>query len=154
MVLYIYRKGGNINMNIWFDMDGTLVDLYGIPNWLEYIQSENPAPYLYAKPLLKLAPLARMLNKLIRKGHTINIISWTAKNGSPQYNSEVAATKIKWLEQHLKSVHFTHIDIVEYGTPKYCQRDGILFDDELPNRQTWNGTAYNKSQIMEILKSL
>ena len=88
-------------MNIWFDMDGTLVDLYGIPNWLEYLQSDNPAPYLYAKPLLKLAPLARILNKLIRKGHTINIISWTAKNGSTQYNAEVAAAKIKWLKQHL-----------------------------------------------------
>ena len=141
-------------MDIWFDMDGTLADLYGIPNWLEYLQSENPAPYLYAKPLLKLSPLARILNKLIRKGHTVNIISWTSKNGSPQYNAEVAAAKIKWLSRHLKSVHFTQIDIVTYGTPKYYQRDGILFDDEVPNRQTWNGAAYDETQIMEVLKSL
>ena len=28
-------------MTIWFDMDGTLFDLYSVENWLEYLQNED-----------------------------------------------------------------------------------------------------------------
>ena len=31
--------------NIFFDMDGTIADLYNIPNWKEELDSFNPSPY-------------------------------------------------------------------------------------------------------------
>ena len=37
-------------MRIFFDMDGTFVNLYGIENWLEDLQEENVRPYRDAKP--------------------------------------------------------------------------------------------------------
>ena len=38
---------------IWFDMDGTIADLYGVENWLEMLIAEDPTPYAVAKPLLQ-----------------------------------------------------------------------------------------------------
>lgn len=139
---------------IWFDMDGTIANLYGVENWLDDIINENTRPYENAKPLLNMNALARVLNRLARNGYTVNIISWTAKNGKENYNNAVALAKKEWLAKHLKSVNFTNIDIVPYGTNKSENRNGILFDDEKPNRDNWNGKAYDVENILEVLKAL
>ena len=49
---------------IYFDMDGTIADLYGVENWLENILQRNIRPYKEAKTLVRMASLARLLNKL------------------------------------------------------------------------------------------
>lgn len=139
---------------IFFDMDGTIANLYGVENWLSELRAESTKPYAEAKPLLNMSTLARTLNKLTAKGYEIGIISWTSKGGSEQYNKAVAETKIKWLNKHLASVHFTNISIVPYGTPKETIGNGILFDDEEPNRTNWNGIAYSEKEIMRVLKTL
>lgn len=139
---------------IWFDMDGTIADLYGVEGWLEMLRAENERPYREAKPLLNLQALARVLNHLIREGYEINIISWTAKFGTPEYNERTAEAKREWLAEHLASVEFTHIDIVEYGTPKGDGRNGILFDDEVQNREAWGGIAYGVDNIIETLRGI
>lgn len=63
-------------MTIWFDMDGTIADLYGVDGWLEMLIAEDPTPYAVAKPLVRLSTLARKLNELQRKGYKIGVISW------------------------------------------------------------------------------
>jgi len=142
---------------IYFDMDGTIADLYGVGNWLDYLMNENPLPYEIAKPLIRLNVLARLLNKLQRKGYKIGIISWLAKINSTEYNEKVTAAKEKWLKTHLKSVQFDEINIVPYGTPKetFCKTEfDILFDDEEPNRNNWTGQAFDVDNILEILKGM
>ena len=139
---------------IWFDMDGTIANLYGVENWLGYIIAEETKPYAIAEPLVNMNALARVLNRLNRNGYTINIVSWTAKNGTAEYNEAVAEVKKAWLKKHLASVKFTAIDIIPYGTNKAKNRNGILFDDEEPNRKAWNGTAHNADNIIETLKAL
>ena len=140
--------------NIYFDMDGTIADLYGVPNWLEDLLHEDVRPYVEARPLVNLQALARILNRLSREGWTINIISWTSRNGSPEYNKAVATAKKAWLENHLHSVKFTKIEILPYGTPKEFFGNGILFDDEEHNRKSWGEGAYSEKEIFEILKNL
>lgn len=140
--------------SIWFDMDGTLADLYGVENWLPKLEASDPSPYEEAKPLLRMATLARLLNKLIRAGWSVGIISWTSKNGSSAYNRAVASAKLKWLKTHLKSVSFTTIDIIDYGICKKDGREGILFDDEVRNRTEWGAGAFDETNIIEILKGL
>ena len=148
-------KGEHEKMKqIWFDMDGTIADLYGVENWLEKLRSGDPSPYAEAAPLLKMQSLARVLNRLQREGYEIGIISWLSKNGSATYAEMVTDAKRKWLRIHLASVQFDHIDIVAYGTPKSAGRAGILFDDEEQNRNAWNGEAYDVNNIIEILKAL
>ena len=140
---------------IWFDMDGTIANLYGEKNWLADIIAENTRPYANAKPLVNMNSLARLLNRLTKNGYTVNIISWTAKNGTEKYNTEVAEVKKAWLKKHLASVNFTNIDIVPYGTCKGENRNGILFDDEMKNRMEWkNGIALNVENIIETLKAI
>jgi hypothetical protein len=147
----------NMKKAIYFDMDGTIADFYGVPNWLRYLCESNPHPYEVAAPLLNMSLLARLLNRLQREGWHIGIVSWTSKTGSPAFNSATAEAKMDWLNQHLHSVHWDEINIVPYGTPKQTVvmfSEGILFDDEAPNREAWEGTAYDVENIIEILKGL
>ncbi len=137
-----------------FDMDGTITNLYGVENWLEYLVNGDPTPYTVAKPMVNMAILARYLNRLIANGWEVNIISWLAKNSNDEYDELVTNAKIKWLKTHLKSVHFTNINIVAYGTFKENLGKGILFDDEENNRKYWKGEAYDEKNILEILKNL
>ena len=146
-----------LNITINFDMDGTIADLYGIENWLEYLINEDVYPYTNAQPLLRLCTLARKLNALQRNGYDLAIISWLSKSGSDAYNEAVTEAKMRWLAKHLPSVNWDRITIVPYGTPKqnFCENPlDILFDDEAKNRDNWTGIAYDVENIMEILKNL
>ena len=142
-------------MKIWFDMDGTIADLYGVENWLDYLMASDTTPYLAAKPLVNLSILARYLKRAQKVGHEIGIISWTSKGGTDLYNGEVALAKMVWLYKHLPSVTWDNIKIVAYGTNKYeACGDGILFDDEAHNREAWKDEAYTPEKILEVLKKV
>lgn len=143
-----------MNREINFDMDGTFVDLYGVENWLDYLMASDTTPYEVAKPLVNLSSLARLINRLQRNGYKVNVISWLAKTADTEYNERVATAKLEWLAKHLPSVKWDKINIVAYGTPKQTLGCGILFDDEEPNRNAWNGVAYDVNNIIEILKNL
>lgn len=142
---------------IWFDMDGTIADLYGVENWLEYLVALDTFPYEMARPLVKLNILARLLNKLQHEGYRVGIISWLSKNGTVDYDKAVTRAKTEWLEKHLASVQFDEIHIVKYGTPKQMfakTENDILFDDEKKNRNDWTGKAFDVNEILEILKGI
>ena len=142
---------------IYFDMDGTIADLYGVENWLDCLISEQTKPYREAKPLVNMRELGKLLNSLQADGWHLGIISWLSKSGSDEYGERVAHTKEKWLEKHLGSVRFDEIKIAKYGTPKQNLADyscGILFDDEKQNRENWLGIAYDVNNILQVLSSL
>lgn len=141
-------------MNIYFDMDGTIADLYGVENWLEDLLHENSRPYRVARPLVDMRVLARQLNRLIRAGYSVNVISWGSRGASAAYDNEVRRVKIQWLEKHLRSVRFDSIEVVPYGTPKELYGPGILFDDEEDNRKAWGEGAHTEKEIFEVLKKL
>ena len=146
-----------MNITINFDLDGCLVGLYDVPNWLEMLIAEDTTPYAEAEPLLRLCSLARVLNRLQKNGYNLAVISWLSKSGSEAYNAEVEAVKRAWLKKHLPSVKWDAIHIVSYGTPKqnFCENPlDILFDDEAKNRENWTGRAYDVNNIMEILKEI
>ena len=141
---------------IYFDMDGTITDLYSVPNWLPLLRAYDPKPYAEAKPLVNLNSLARILNRLQRQGFRIGIISWLSKTSTPEYDAKVTAAKEKWLAKHLSSVDFDEIHIVPHGTPKqnFATANDILFDDEAKNRENWIGKAFDVDSIIEILKGM
>ena len=146
-----------MSTTIYFDMDGTIANLYGVENWLDYLRNNDETPYTVAEPLVRLASLARVLNNLQRKGYKIGIISWLAKNSSTDYDEKVTKAKRAWLNKHLHSVTFDEINIVTYGTPKQMfakTNNDILFDDEVKNRNDWTGKAFDVTNIVETLKGL
>lgn len=139
---------------IWFDMDGTIADLYGTENWLPKLIARDPSPYECAKPLLNMNVLARALNKLQARGYKLGIISWLSKTSTPEYDEKVTTAKKKWLKRHLRSVKWDKVDIVPYGTPKEVGRTGILFDDEEKNRANWGVNAHTEKEIFSVLEGL
>ena len=142
-------------MKIWFDMDGTIADLYGVTDWLPALIARETRPYENARGIGNLALIARLLNKVQKNGHEIGIISWTAKNGTDEYNARIAEAKKAWLGRHLKSVTWNEIRVVAYGTDKkVATGGGILFDDEEPNRTNWGEGAYTPAEILKILAQL
>ena len=142
---------------IFFDMDGTIADLYGVENWLDYLIASDALPYEIAKPLIRLNALARVLNRLQKQGYKVGVISWLAKNSNTDYDEKVTKAKKEWLKKHLASVNFDEIHIVKYGTPKQTfakTENDILFDDEEKNRNDWTGKAFDVNKIIEILKGM
>ena len=142
------------NRAIWFDMDGTIADLYGVPNWLEQLRAENAEPYRVARPLVNMARLARALNRAQRHGATIGVISWASLGASAEYEAEIARAKIEWLTAHLPSVHWDEIHITAYGVAKNEIGADILFDDNADVRREWGEGAHEPSEIFEILATV
>lgn len=151
-----------MNKAIYFDMDGTIADLYGVNGWLTKIENSDTTPYEEAAVLLNMQALAHRLNTLQRKGYTIGIISWLSKSGTPEYNEAVKLAKLDWLNKHLGSVKWNEVHFVKFGKKKseVAQvKDGILFDDNKKVRKEWNkrnpnGIAFAEKNILAILDEL
>ena len=142
---------------IYFDMDGTIANLYGCENWLDSLINGKTKPYREAKSMVDMRKLGKLLNALKANGYEIGIVSWLSKSGTDEYNARVTKAKTDWLARHLGAVEFDEIHIVKYGTPKHEIVNnplGILFDDEKPNRDNWLGTAYDVTAILETLTAL
>ena len=143
---------------IYFDMDGTIADLYSVENWLAHLENSHTKPYREAKSLVNMRTLGRLLNELQQAGYHVGIVSWLSKSGTEEYNARVTETKKRWLNEHLGAVQFDEIKIVPYGTPKSKAVEypnGILFDDEERNRNEWeSGIAFDVNKILEILEAM
>lgn len=144
---------------LYFDMDGTIADLYGVNNWLDFLKAEDVMPYREAKPLVDLDLFTDLVNDLQERGYIIGVISWLSKNGSDRYNAEVTMTKIQWLRKNLPNIHWDEIHITKYGTNKSIFGSGILFDDESNNRKDWmradaENWAFSEKEIIEILQEI
>ena len=149
MVYYNYSKGqekskeriGTMTKTIWFDMDGTIADLYHVKGWLADIRAENPRPYITAKPIYN-DYLDIVMKKLIDKGYRIGIISYVAHNSTDTYAEKVTIAKRNWLMHNFPYADADKIHIVTKATPKstYCD-GGYLVDDEDTNLIDWENAG-------------
>ena len=97
---------------IYFDMDGTIANLYGVDDWLDYLIKEQTKPYREAKTLIDMRVLGRELNRLKKCGYVVGVVSWLSKCGTDDYNERVTQTKMRWLKDHIGAVEFDEIHIV------------------------------------------
>lgn len=142
---------------ICFDMDGTLADLYGVPNWLEKLRNEDPSPYREAEPLWDMDKLNAVLIDLINKGWEIRIISWLAKDSSEDYKQAVRLAKRAWLIRYHVPIDCCHL--VAYGTTKAnCVRQAassaILVDDDRKIREGWSLGETIDPKTQDIIERL
>lgn len=154
-----------------FDMDGTIADLYGVKNWLDYLRAENALPYEIAEPLYNMEEMREVLSALKNKGYLIAVTTWLAKESSEQYKKAVTEVKKAWLEKYSFPYDFFHA--VQYGTCKryptsprkeykkgrFYPIEQILFDDSTEVRKDWekwhSGKAVDANKnILEILKKM
>ena len=140
---------------VWFDMDGTIVDFYGVEGWLEMLRAFDATPYRIAKPLVNMSKLARRIHKVQASGRRAGIVSWSSKVSTIEFDKAVEQAKASWLGLHIPSVSWDEFHVVPYGTPKssfILTPFDILFDDEERHRTAWTaGQAYTPEQIFDIL---
>ena len=143
---------------VYFDMDGTIANLYAVDDWLPKLRAYDATPYREAKVMCNMALLARYLKMLQKKGIKVGIVSWLSKAPNAEYDKAVTMAKLEWLKAHLPSVTFDTVQIVAHGTPKARMVSdahlSILFDDEQKNRDEWTGFAFEPEQIFPMLKVL
>ena len=143
---------------IVFDLDGTLVDLYGVPNWLEMLRAEDTTPYTIAEPMYNMDLLVSVLNDLRANGVIIAVTTWSSMGGSKEYNARVRAAKMLWLAKYNFPVDVFHCQ--KYGTTKANATRNIggyqiLFDDNAKVRKGWRlGKALDVDNIVGELYNL
>lgn len=149
-----------MNKSINWDMDGTIANLYSVPDWLPKLRSEDASPYLEAEPMWDMEKLAKVLSLLKSAGWEINIITWLSMNSSEEYKDAVRAAKLAWLDKW--GFVYDHFHGVQYGATKADsvrkRTDyGILIDDNEKVRNGWPLGATidpTKVDIIEALMSL
>ncbi len=148
---------------IVFDLDGSIVDFYSVPHWLEMLRASDPTPYEVAEPMWDMVVLADVLRKLQTLGLVISIVTWLSKDSTPAYDEEVRKAKKEWLDRY--GFPYDHFHGVKYGATKADSvrkrlQDGeeaILFDDNAKVRKGWHlGETHDPTaeDIIEVLKEL
>lgn len=144
-----------MELKIYFDLDGTLANLYARPDWLECLRAYDATPYAEAEPMCNLEALCRLL---AAKGFEIGIISWRSKCEDNGYKLAVTRAKRDWLKTYMPDV--TDIHILRYGTPKWqlvkpeLRSECVLVDDEEQNLIAWRehgGIAISAEKFRALL---
>lgn len=126
---------------IYFDMDGTLCDFYGVEGWLDCLKAHDTRPYKDARPFFSLDEVISIFETCVRAGYRIGVISWCSREKNKDFDRLTREVKKNWLQEHFPIVSEVHI--VAYGTPKWkvvnkSLREGaILVDDEEGNLSDW-----------------
>lgn len=143
---------------IYFDMDGTLADLYNVQDWERKLNSGDESPYIEALPLCDMQELNDICEQFAKAGIIIGVISWLAKNSDRYYDARVRQAKKDWLANNFPCASEVHI--VRYGTTKLaCAniKDAMLVDDNIQVLSGWNGGAVlhaNKKMLKNLKKLL
>ena len=148
-----------MNKVLVFDLDGTLVDLYGVHNWLAMLRAEDVRPYVVAKPLYDMDMVNNLIALLKEDGWRIVVTTWLSKGASRAYDNAVRQAKIDWLDR--MGFEYDEIHLVRYGTTKAnCTRKlggfQVLVDDNDMVRKGWHlGDVINANEnIVEQLFDL
>ena len=148
-----------MNRTLVFDMDGTIADFYGVNDWLDALYNESVRPYEVARPLYDMDTLKAILEIFKAYGWNIVVTTWTAKNGSKEFNRATRDAKLAWLDRY--DFPYDEIHIVKYGTTKAnCTRNlggfQVLIDDNEKVRKGWTlgSTIDANENILEKLVDL
>lgn len=141
---------------IYFDMDGTIADLYGYEGWLEMLRAEDTTPYEDCTPMCDIEELRQVMDALLMAGFTLGVISWGAMGGSREYCRRTRKAKKAWCNEYFGGV-FAEFHVVKYGTPKHRVRkikDSILVDDNADVRQAWRGETIDATDTKKMIRDL
>lgn len=145
---------------IYFDLDGTVYDLYGMADWLPMLHSSDVTAYEKGEPLYDMSELNTLLEQFVALGITIGVVTWSAMGGSKEFNRATRRVKKAWVAQHMPTV--TEFHCVKYGTPKHRVakvKNSVLVDDNAEVRAAWHGVTVNAAedilpQLRELLKQV
>ena len=146
---------------IIFDLDGTLYDLYNIPDWEKKLRQEKRNIFLEGKTFLN-DDFYEIIEELRNLGFTFDVATWLPMFATKQYEQICREEKEKWIKDNLKFVE--GIYIAPYGTPKQKMVEKkssimILIDDNLEVCRSWETKKQRqyknvKNNLIEILEEI
>lgn len=144
---------------IYFDMDGTVADLYGEKNWLDNLRNEREGSFINLRPLVDMNELAMVCHQLMNLGYSFGVITWLPMGASYEFERVCEEEKRAWVEEFMPWVSEFYTQ--SYGVPKQYApskraAEMILVDDNAEVRAMWN-TEVQRSSIdatQDIIKEL
>ncbi len=147
---------------IYFDMDGTVYNLYGMKDWLNGLRNEEKGIFTKGSPLVDMNKLKDVCCKLINKGYQIGIITWLPMGASDEYCKICTEEKREWAKKYMP--YISEFYAQEYGVPKQYApikraKEMILVDDNIEVRKMWETEKQRKTintndNIINKLKEL
>ena len=138
----VQKRGKNMkDIIIYFDLDGTVYDLYHVPNWLEKLRGHKPRVFkegqvMFDKDFYTICEdLRDMFN--VKFG----VITLLPRESTNRYNNQVIHTKLDWIKKHLPFVDMSLVHIIESQEDKHkyakpnCRT--YLIDDNENNCKAW-----------------
>lgn len=131
-----------MSKKIYFDLDGTLADLYNRKNWLDDIENERSGVFKDLPTIVNFDDsFFLLIDELLRDGWGMGVITWTPMQASPEYEEVCRQEKLEWIRENLPFV--TEINIVPYGVPKQKAiqkraKKMVLIDDNADVVKMWN----------------
>lgn len=131
-------------INVYLDMDGTIADLYGQPNWLEMLTAEADGAFINCDPLTDEKTLFDLFPA---DRYEIKVLSMTPKNATAEYCERVKAEKNAWLDRHFPKIQKRFY--LPYGNNKNLKnaKHAILIDDNKTIRDNFRGTAIDPATL-------
>lgn len=138
-------------MTTWyFDLDGTLADLYNADCWLEKLENEEPEVFSNLAPLIDEEKFKKWATERLLNGDKIKVITWLPMSASEEYEKICAREKENWVKQHFPFI--TEINCLSYGIPKQHAikkrtSSMVLVDDSEEVLQMWKTARQRTGMI-------
>ena len=150
-----------MKINITFDLDGTLFDLYGKTDWLYKLENHISGAFEGSMlPEIDKAELMSIVEKLSELGVIFSVVTWLPRNATKEYEWVCKEEKLEWCRENLPFVK--SVKCVPYGTPKHAVANSAgrmyLIDDNSQICEDWNTKvkrrAFNVNQSFTAVNAL
>lgn len=122
---------------VYFDMDGTIADLYGVTNCFKRLDALDANVYLEAKPIDK---YINMLKEFKHMGYKVIILSCLGMISDPIFDKNTIHNKNIWLDKYVGKEYIDERMFIPNTKHKesYIKDYGILVDDDIRVLCNWN----------------
>lgn len=142
--------------SIWFDMDGTIAELYKVKDWLPALRSKDWSVYDKCLPRAHYERINTAIEALIANGWQVGVITWASKgiNWGKDLDA-ITETKFNWLCRFFPALADGRFACIPYGYNKaqFLSEMGdyyetcYLVDDNKEVRAAWRKYGENFKTI-------
>lgn len=105
--------------SIWFDMDGTIAELYKVKDWLPALRSNDWSVYDKCLPRAHFERINAAIEALVENGWQVGVITWASKGiGWDRHLDAIGETKFEWLCRFFPALADGKFACIPYGEDK------------------------------------
>lgn len=136
---------------VYFDMDGTLADLYGVRDVFKRLDTLDASVYAEASPLHKYISYLKEFKEM---GYKVVILSCLGMISSPTFDKDTIQYKNEWLDKYIGKEYIDDRIYIEYTKHKenYVTEGGLLVDDDATVLRNWKWDRIHAINENKIIK--